>query len=224
MDQERFDDITKALANGSDRRSVMKRLAGGMLGGVAALSIVGADAKRKKNRNKCAKEGASCTTKSCCSGLTCDATSSTCVAPTPPPPPPVTCAVGTKCNPKVKTSCGDPNTCECLGIVDDILRATFHYECRTVETCRPTYHSCTVGAPKESRFDCCSEGDYCKPVIGKKGFCKPKPTCPVHNQCEYEGQSCAENEEDKGCFCRKFKHEWLCVFDPKYGKGDGPTS
>jgi hypothetical protein len=218
MDLDRFDDITKALADGGSRRSVIKRIAGGVLGSVAALGVVGADAKKKKH--KCSKEGGDCSNKKCCKGFTCDATSQTCVAVAPPPPPPpVTCAVGTKCNPKVKTSCGDPNTCECVGVIDDLLNLTFHYECREVEVCRDTFHSCTVGAPAESRFDCCDPNDYCKPVIGKKGFCKPRPTCPVHNQCQYEYQSCAENDDDKGCVCKKFKHEWLCVFDPRAPKG-----
>ena len=48
MDLDRFDDITKALADGASRRSVIRRLAGGVLGSVAALSVVGADAKKKK--------------------------------------------------------------------------------------------------------------------------------------------------------------------------------
>lgn len=225
MDQDRFDDITKGFAAGADRRSVIKRIAGGVVGSVLALGVSQVDARKKKRRRtKCAKEGAACSGKACCSGLTCDPIGQTCVADTPPPPPPpVTCAVGTPCNPKIKTSCGDPNTCECIGIIDDLLRGTFHYECRNVEVCRETYYSCTVGAPEESRFDCCSDDDYCKPVFGKKGYCKPKPTCPVHNQCEYEGESCAENDEDKGCVCKRFKHEWLCVFEPGAKGGSRPA-
>ena len=84
MDKDRFDDIVVAFAGDADRRTLLKRLAGGVLGGVAALGVVGADARRRP-RGRCLKEGKTCSTtsgKACCDGLTC--TDGTCQVSPPP--------------------------------------------------------------------------------------------------------------------------------------------
>ena len=53
MDQERFDEITRALANNTDRRAVFKRLAGGALGGLLGLAGVGAAGATHKKGHHC---------------------------------------------------------------------------------------------------------------------------------------------------------------------------
>jgi hypothetical protein len=244
MDQDKFDDITKALAGDSDRRSVIKRLAGGLLGGVLAVGAAGADARKRRHRPRCGTEGVQCRTKSCCQGFVCDTavTSPTygrcIVKAVSPPPPPICRPTGEKCNPKVKNSCGDPNACECVGIVDpnqaiNNPHPTFAYRCRPIEFCRATYNSCLVGASQASHQACCNGNDYCKPIDRKNGFCKPKPTCPaqlkwINATCggKWDGYPCQQSATDhKGCVCKYDRggQTWTCVFDDKAPKG-GVTS
>jgi hypothetical protein len=235
MDREKFDHITKSLAAGSDRRSVIKGIAAGLFGSVAALGASEADARRRRRRPRptgCLAAGAGCSTtsgKPCCSGLACTADSAgvlRCTATTPPPPPPpAVCGapgLGGLCNPKNKTSCGDPETCECILVVDSFVpKLKYHFECALFRACRATYESCTVGAPTESRHDCCLATDYCKSINGSRnGYCKPRPTCPRNaHKCTAEGQPCGTGETAKGCFCRRIpktegQFEWICRFEP----------
>ncbi len=56
MDPKRFDDVAKALANDADRRTVLKRAAGGLVGGLLALAgvnVEAADKKGKKGKKPC---------------------------------------------------------------------------------------------------------------------------------------------------------------------------
>ena len=67
MDQDRFDDIAKSLAAGADRRSLLKRVAGGALGGLLALrgGLAAAQPGCRRERHPC--EG----NQDCCPGLVC---------------------------------------------------------------------------------------------------------------------------------------------------------
>ena len=61
MDSKRFDEITKELTTSTDRRTVLKRLAGGALGGLLALrGAEEAAAACKANNKECTRDGQCC--------------------------------------------------------------------------------------------------------------------------------------------------------------------
>ncbi len=71
MDSKRFDEITKQLAASADRRAVLKRLAGGALGGLFGLRALEAGATHKpghhctpSDQHSC-PEGYTCVNKEC---------------------------------------------------------------------------------------------------------------------------------------------------------------
>jgi hypothetical protein len=105
MDQERFDQLTRTLATGKSRRSVLKGLTGTAVGGLlAAVGMGEAVAKPAGKPSKCYGENSSCTNgKQCCSG-TC--TNRTCAPVTPV----VTC-MGGPCDPFLPFLCGEGCTC-----------------------------------------------------------------------------------------------------------------
>src|SRR5262245_8481608 len=53
VEREQFDDLTRALANNASRRRAIKALAGGAVGGVAALIGAGANAAPKSAKPDC---------------------------------------------------------------------------------------------------------------------------------------------------------------------------
>ena len=55
MDKDRIDKITRALANATDRRAVLKRLAGGALGSLIGVARVGPAGATKKCAPACPK-------------------------------------------------------------------------------------------------------------------------------------------------------------------------
>ena len=70
MDQDRFDNVVKSLASGADRRSVLKRVAGGALAGLLALR--GGQAAAQPG---CRRAGHPCEgNQECCPGLVCRVT------------------------------------------------------------------------------------------------------------------------------------------------------
>jgi hypothetical protein len=77
MDTQRFDDLTVTLARGGSRRSLLRGLAGGVLGAVAVERTVrttAAKARPVNNGSGCAQPGRVCdATLTCCGGgkLTC---------------------------------------------------------------------------------------------------------------------------------------------------------
>ena len=73
MDPNRFEDIAKAWAVGTDRRAALKRLAGGLLAGLAAVSGGGVlRGDRARAQPGCRQEGHPCEgNQVCCPGLVC---------------------------------------------------------------------------------------------------------------------------------------------------------
>lgn len=71
MDRHDFDDLTRALAHGSDRRTLLKRLVGGAIGG--ALVLRAGTASAQNTASTCRGLAESCNTDGnpCCSGLVC---------------------------------------------------------------------------------------------------------------------------------------------------------
>lgn len=145
MDQERFDQITRALAAGTSRRAMLRRL-GGVLGGVLGLGASGSLAAPPASKpSKCYGGGSSCTNgKQCCSG-TC--TNRQCA----PEVPPTFCVAGTT------RACysGPANT---VGV--GVCRAG-------LETCLPDgsgYGSC-VGEVKPSAEVCDGRDNDCDGAV-----------------------------------------------------------
>lgn len=98
MDRHDFDDLAKAFGQGSNRRAVLKRALGGVLGG--ALVLRGSAAQRA-SAGTCRVLAESCDREAsdCCEGLSCvenpENSNRTACMPTPegdgpgtPPPPP----------------------------------------------------------------------------------------------------------------------------------------
>ena len=144
MDQDRFDNVVKSLATGADRRSVLKRIAGGALGGLLALRGGAAVAQPG-----CRQEGHPCEgNQVCCPGLVCTPAAgpgqaARCTAPTPPPPP--------KCGYE-KAPCNTKTPC-CKG-----------YYCKNgycKKQCGYEKAFCNAKTP-------CCKGYYCS----KDGYCK----------------------------------------------------
>jgi hypothetical protein len=78
MDHAAFDDLIRALGTGTSRRTLVKRLAGGALGGLFGLRTLEADATHKKG-HKCNPSDKH----SCPEGYTC--VDKKCVKKSPPP-------------------------------------------------------------------------------------------------------------------------------------------
>nr|MBA2752910.1 hypothetical protein [Chloroflexia bacterium] len=81
MDDQRFDELTRALAGARSRRQVIKNLAGGLAGAFAGALGLGANATAQTGPggSDCGNNGQSCTAQQCCGGFTClvDGTSGT---------------------------------------------------------------------------------------------------------------------------------------------------
>jgi hypothetical protein len=104
MDQNRFDDLTRALARGTSRRQALKLLGGGLAGSLLAFLGVGEAAADdcKRNGKACKKN------KQCCSG---NCANGFCAPLCPPCDACSTCSGGT-----CVSSCGSGETCDPTGI------------------------------------------------------------------------------------------------------------
>jgi len=151
MDDKRFDDVAKALAIGADRRSILKRAAGGALAGVAGLLAL--SSRGAKGQPGCRQAGHPCEgNQVCCPGLECRVTgpgnARRCTARPTPTPPPKKCAhKGESC--KHKPCCYGY---ECKD-----------YYCREKPTCGYKGAYCSATKP-------CCKGYYCD----KDHYCKKK--------------------------------------------------
>jgi len=188
MDPKRFDDVAKALANDADRRTVLKRAAGGLVGGLLALAGVNvgeaADKKGKKGKKPCP----------------CDKTTEKCVKDSKGK---WTCVPKTPvCTPNY-AKCDDGKDC-CSGYCD----TTKGYgKCAPKPVTPPcTPKTCSYYKGKCGTFDDkCGGTVTCSCPTGKtcdKGYCKEQKPAPVcGNWCSpYDDKiSCAP-----GCYCKKY--------------------
>jgi len=200
MEQDKFDDIAKAMAGGADRRSVLKRIAGGVLGGLFAVGAGQAEAAKKQ----CGKDGAKCHgTGHCCKGYYCYKKNGgpygkcTKKAPTSPPPPPACKKDYEKC------SSGG----ECCSKYCDTAKGYGKCKPKPVSPPPPpcTPKTCDYYKGKCGTFDDkCGGTVYCGCPKGydcDKGYCKEQKPAPVcGNWCSpYDKvDSCPT-----GCYCKK---------------------
>lgn len=141
MDQERFDDLAKALADGTTRRAVTRRIAGGALGGLFALVGAGRVGAAPRHDDDATDDqttedepaddqtedttddenqvavcpGGACNPRKkidCAAPCRCVGATSTIDGVCQSPPAPSTCPGGA-CNPKSGIDCAAP--CECIG-------------------------------------------------------------------------------------------------------------
>ena len=102
MHAEQFDQLSKALATGGSRRTVLKILAGGLTG--TLLAVAGgqeAQAQRGRAHSRCQRVHQRCQADAqCCGNATCDAASGRCV-----------CLVQAFCVPGYRW---DRSTCQCV--------------------------------------------------------------------------------------------------------------
>jgi hypothetical protein len=72
--ENRFDDLTKALAEGIPRRQALRRLAGLFSGALVGALTFGATA----TANECGQHNVACVTKKCCKGYFCCSITNAC--------------------------------------------------------------------------------------------------------------------------------------------------
>jgi len=207
MDEERFDEITRSLGDGADRRGFLRRLAALTFGGLTAVVSTRAEASKKpkpkpKPKPTCGHEHKYCDSKyPCCDGFTCYKGRCHGTKPSPPPPPKPTCGHEHKyCDSKYP--CCDGFTC-------------YKGRCHGTKPSPPPPPKPTCGHEHkycDSKHPCC-DGFTCykgrchgtkpspppppKPGICPKGAdaCSATPTCG-------EGCSCATTVEGRTA-CRQ---------------------
>jgi hypothetical protein len=172
MDEERFDEITRSLGDGADRRGFLRRLAALTFGGLTAVVSTRAEASKKpkpkpnpkpKPKPTCGHEHKYCDSKyPCCDGFTCYKGRCHDTKPSPPPPPkPGICPKGADaCS--ADPTCGEG--CSCATTVEG----------RTA--CRQTLSDCANPTPCNHSKDCpgglCVIVDNCcPPPKGYAGIC-----------------------------------------------------
>jgi len=222
MDQNRFDDIAKNLASGADRRAVLKRMGGGILGGLLAAAGVGAaQAAQKKGgygQEKvdichCQGEGQ----KRRCKTLhipeqaakkhlgnyeedyrgKCKSTAPTC----PPPPKCKYGCKGSKCAPPP-----DTDTCPQTGYNAPCSEKC---PCRKVDETKPWQYQCVVkDGDEETTCDACVKAGHkpdpdthidhcCEGLELIEGVCQKPEVCKNPATCDpkvYPSQCCAKYE------------------------------
>ena len=181
MDAQRFDDLTRALATTTSRRTVLKTLAGSAAGGLLALLGVreaAADDTCKPTGKKCRKAAqccastvahatATCTNRTC--GFACDATYRLCNG---------TCIPEAHCC--TAADCTTGYVCEngaCFKSCDPNASVSCTGPCSTSCFCNPSGicvdESTFAGGACASTADCPS-GTICSPGIFSGNPTKPK--------------------------------------------------
>lgn len=163
MDGKRFDRLTRALASGQSRRSLLKGVLG--ISGTAAVASVTIDEAGARRRGRTN-------------------------TPTTPPPPPTTTTTAEPC---LGTSCGldccpEPDQCcngECCP--DQFSCLTYYFpEGPYVEeeTCCRNELICDTTTTK-----CCADGEQCCTRDGVS-YCIPDDGCCVPEECPQPGDQC----------------------------------
>jgi len=213
MEQDKFDDIAKAMAGGADRRSVLKRIAGGVLGGLFAVGAGQAEAAKKQ----CGKDGAKCHgTGHCCKGYYCYKKNGgpygkcTKKAPTSPPPPPACKKYGEKCSSSSPCCTGKGLYCDTSnGYGKCKYQPTSPPPPPPPPACRPK--TCNDYGNKCGKHkDGCGGYIYCTGC--KSGYscdrsqyvCKKTPTSPPPATCPKNSDACQSTPTcGTGCSCGK---------------------
>ena len=157
MDQDRFDDIAKALGSGASRRQLLRGIVGGAA--AAVLGAFGRAGGARATHTTCAGVGSSCGTLACCSGSYCDPYKKVCKCgsngqgcdSTHP------CCKGFYCDPYKKIcKCGSAGQA-----CDSTHPCCKGYQCDPYKkVCKP---ACVgAGSSCEAPHPCCS-GSYCDP-------------------------------------------------------------
>lgn len=206
MDQQRFDDLSRALATGTSRRRVLRGLTGSVLGGVlgllgleeaaAACRLIG----QRCNANKPCCRGAVCTAKGVCrcaktrGFLPCNGDATTCVntntseehcgACNNPCGPNEICQSGTCVCATGFHRCGG----NCVSNTDPDACGASCTVCGTTQVCDAKAGSCcapqgfTAASVCTTDDDCCSDS-RCVAAYGQQ-YCRPK-------DCVESGQDCS---------------------------------
>ncbi len=182
MDQTKFDDLTRNLCSRSNRRSVLRFLAGGTLGALAGrLAVDGADAAyaqprceagKKRCGDRCIPQNKCCPgrTRSCYSGPTGTAGVGVCKAGTQ------TCqsdgtwgACTGQVTPSTETCNGRDDDCD--GKVGDGALCPGNEACERGRCCNREFNSCTI----DGTFACC-DGLECRvdPLLNGYRCMKPR--------------------------------------------------
>ncbi len=172
MDHQRFDDLTRALASGTSRRTMLKRIAGGAAG--ATLAMMGADTLAAKCRDigKPCQSDAQCCSRFCSPDFKC------------------ACPAGTDvCNGECVTCTGgqvvNPTTCAC--------------QCPTGTTlCNG---QCVDLQTDENNCGACGETCLNNGLCGGGGCFCPTPSfyCSNSDACCVSGQTCSTSSPSGCC-------------------------
>jgi len=158
MDQERFDTIAKTWAAGADRRSLLKRTAGAVLGGLFALNA-------RKAAATCVPKDGACDPDHdyCCSGYKCDRYKKVCK------PEPI-------CVPKDGACKPDDDKC-CDGYKCDRDKKVCKPEPICIpkdKACKPDDDKCCDGyyCHRDKKVCKPEKVDFCGHSVGLNGGCK----------------------------------------------------
>ena len=205
MDDQRFDELTKALGAAATRRQAIKRVGGvlaGAFAGAIGLGRADTQAQGGPGGSKCSNQGQSCRAQKCCQGLECigdlsaGGTNKFC------------CPSGTRpCNGVCLNLTGDVNNCGscgnvCPGSTDPCkVAACVNGSCTTVAG--------NNGAPCEDG-DLCTVGDTCQSGVCKPGSVK---VCGASNDpcailvCDPTTGECVPQAANAGAVCREAQGE-----------------
>lgn len=207
VDGQRFDDATRLLGAGASRRSVIKRMAGALMG-LGAAGVAG----RRASAGACLGEGSSCNAEAdaCCAadGLSC--IDSTCQ---------LACVEsGADCGGKsgavccTGLVCADNNTCvepppTCIEAGESCLLAGVTIGCCEGLVCGEG--GLCVAACQAEGDPCKAPSDCCDGLV-----CGAENTCEVVEVCAAEGDACsADSDCCAGICCGGACRDIACCID-----------
>ena len=155
MQDQKFDNLTKAMATGTSRRLVLRGLAAGAVGALATVFGPGQSASAQPG---CRREGHPCEgNQVCCPGLVCTPAAgpgqaARCTRPTPPSPTPPKCKSD-------KDTCSKNEEC-CSGCCKDgYCKDASYCKCKSEWWPCSKNEECCSGCCKDG---CCRDASYCK--------------------------------------------------------------
>ena len=222
VEGSRFDRITKSLANGSSRRSLLKAGAAALLATFAPQFSDRADAAARRKVSEICRKHSDCASNSCGPADFTGRRRCTCLSGTDCPPPSVcrvaaTCTNGS-CSYAVATdgtACGAGKTCQgglcarAYCVIDAITYAANQvYEFNPCLACLPLINANAWSSLPDSTA--CASGDLCKSNEicwsgvcggGTAVICQAQDNCHLAGICNPQTGQCTNPEKENGTSC-----------------------
>ena len=217
MDHRRFDDFTRLLAAKPNRRTVLRRLAGGAVGGIAVLA-----ARGTSTAATCRQRGDACsapeigTQGRCCEGLRCSGTTAgggaRCIGPNQCECPDGESCINFACCPNNQICGGQCLAAPCLASECNACNTqtgTCEFTCAADQTC--DNGTCTGGGGTGLcgfiGDECTVDGDCCEQLrCNADGICvgtvdKGETCRSEYNVCKTGLRCCSNTIEGPGAVC-----------------------